>query len=164
VIYGAASCASEDVADKQMLEAKAEEAIGREIDKLTEQGQRPPRYTIGFNRRRRWWEWLPDQALGALAPPANVTTLTDVCKDPGPAHVDVTSNMFYLRNIVNRTGGTPTDLDALETIGIFVLNDIVWTLINGLTAWRLESGAATPGDPGQVSPLDNNALKWVEQI
>jgi len=86
VIYAAASCASEDVYEQQSLMAKAQEALGREIDKLVEQGQRMPTYRTGFPRRR-YHDWATDLSPvitnpPTLPPPSIVTTLTDICQDP----------------------------------------------------------------------------------
>ncbi len=78
-IYAAASCASEDVYQQQQLMAKAEQALGREVDKLIEQGQRLPTYRLGFHRYRHRSEWA-EQTCSTTSTP--VTTLTDVCQDP----------------------------------------------------------------------------------
>jgi len=70
----------------------------------------------------------------------------------------ITPGMFSLLTITRRTGATATDLDALATAQLFIANDVIWTSINGLTAWRFTPGPANPADPGQMSPPDYNAI------
>ncbi len=82
-IYAAASCASEDIVEQQNLMGKAQECLGREIDKLIEQGQRFPTYRTGFARKRHFGEWaVIDPTIGDDSPSSVVTTLTDICQDP----------------------------------------------------------------------------------
>src|ERR1019366_3150528 len=77
-----AASAAEDRQAKADLKAEAEQSLIREIDKLTEQGQRMPRYKMGNGRRRTFYSPGRNCSVPWVCP-SSVTTLTDVCEDSG---------------------------------------------------------------------------------
>ncbi len=64
--------------------------------------------------------------------------------------------------------GTLPSLEAVQTVGIGLKSRITTTFDGRTRDWLLVTGAADPTDPGQVAPLDFDAVKnnvyWVESL
>jgi len=84
------------------------------------------------------------------------TTLSIVASIPGTT-ISAFTVFAYLPNIVSLTGTSPA-LDEVATVGLQP-NSRRDVYIGGIgRAWYLVSGAADGSDPGQLAPLDYNAV------
>lgn len=145
-----------------LAETKAQASIQREIDKLLSQGQK---HFYGGAKQWRWsglWSsqpWGGDKVitLGGPVPSSGVL--------PTPAGIG--APWEFRREIISILGST-LSLQALSTTarqsGSMVTIVIGSSGNRDKSTWQLLSGAAIPGDDGQVQPLDyspsTNKVHW----
>jgi len=109
-------------------------------------------------------KWTDANGTHQTAPDFVLRVLNDVNQGNETVPTSASAgNLQYLASVVRLIGntvvnGVATSLDAVPTVGIFAVTNLVFINIGGaISMWIFTAGAADPSDPGQVAPVDYNA-------